>query len=117
MSTGWEREKGEARRQREPLTSLDEHEPVRPRSLSSTSRSRALALAHLVTGVLKLSSNTVLTVCCKAGPRAAVDQGEQGGGSTGRSREGEGREGRRQGVGEREEQEGALERGGQRRRG
>jgi hypothetical protein len=84
---------------------------VRPRSLSSRSRSRALALAHLVTGVLKLSSNTVLAVCCKVGPRAAVDQGEQGG-STGRSREGEGREGRRQGVGEREEQEGALERGG-----
>jgi hypothetical protein len=52
---------------------------VRPRSLSSTSRSRALALAHLVTGVLKLSSNTVLAVCCKVGPRAAVDQGEQGG--------------------------------------
>jgi hypothetical protein len=90
MSTGWEREKGEARRHREPLTSLDENEPVRPQSLSSTSRSRALALAHLVTGVLKLSYNTVLAVCCKAGSRAAVDQGEHGGGSTGRSREGEG---------------------------
>jgi hypothetical protein len=112
MSTGWERETGEARRHREPLTSLDEHEPMRPRSLSSTSRSRALALAHLVTGVLKLSSNTVLAVCCKAGPRAAVDQGEQGGVATGSSREGEGGKRRRQRVGEREEQEGAPDGGG-----